>query len=77
MDAPERWWTVKETAAFFKVHPETIRLWLRAGRLRGTRLSRKGGWRVDPQSAYALLAATGEPVEGGVLPAGVAGGLEA
>ena len=74
MDGHERWWTAKEAAAFFRVHPETIKVWLRRGRLRGTRLSNRAGWRVDPQSAYRLLAEGGEP--GGPLPAGADGGQE-
>ena len=69
MDEHERWWTVKETAGFFRVHEETIRLWLRSGRLRGACLSRKAGWRIDPQSAYEILNARGEPIAGAVVPA--------
>jgi len=42
----DRWLTVDEAAAQIKVHPETIRRWLRDGKLPGTLISRSGGYRV-------------------------------
>jgi excisionase family DNA binding protein len=45
--AMEEVFTVDEVAKRLKVKPKTVRLWLAAGKLRGTRLgSRKTGWRV-------------------------------
>ena len=38
--------TVKDVAARLRVHPETVRTWLREGRLRGRRMSDRMGWRV-------------------------------
>ncbi len=38
--------TVKQVAERLKLHPETVRTWLRDGRLRGRRLSDRMGWRV-------------------------------
>jgi excisionase family DNA binding protein len=47
--------TVEEVAGRLKVHPETVRRWLREGRLDGYRISRKGGWRVRPESITRML----------------------
>ncbi len=38
--------TVPQVAAYLQVHPESVRRWLREGRMRGINLSGKGGWRV-------------------------------
>lgn len=42
----ERWLTVAEIAAELRVSIETVRRWLRSGRLKGVRLSDRGGYRV-------------------------------
>lgn len=52
----DRWLTVAQVAAMVQVHPETIREWLRAGRLPGTLLSRRAGWRIRQRDAERLLA---------------------
>jgi excisionase family DNA binding protein len=47
----ERMYTVSEVADRLRLHPATIREWLRAGRLGGIRLGgTKAGWRI-PASA--------------------------
>jgi excisionase family DNA binding protein len=38
--------TVPEIAAWLKLHPETVRSWLRRGKLHGMRVSDSMGWRV-------------------------------
>jgi excisionase family DNA binding protein len=38
--------TVEQVANYLQVHPETVRKWLRDGRLAGINLGRRGGWRV-------------------------------
>ena len=50
--------TVAEAAARLKVHEETIRRWLKAGRLRGTLISRRAGWRIPAEDIRRVL--TGE-----------------
>ena len=40
------WLTVDEVARRLKVHPESVRRWLKAGRLRGHLISRRAGWRI-------------------------------
>ena len=47
--------TVPEVAEQLSVTEETIRRWLRDGKLEGIRLSRRAGWRVRPESVEALL----------------------
>lgn len=52
-DDPEL--TVPEVAARLKVHPETIREWLRAGRFpNARRLSRRAGWRIPRRDVDQL-----------------------
>jgi len=58
----ERWLTVAQAAALVQVHPETLREWLRAGRLPGTLLNRRAGWRIRAGDVERLLA-------GGIGPA--------
>ncbi len=58
----ERWLTVAQAAEVIQVHPETVREWLREGRLPGTLLSRRAGWRIRARDVERLLAGEmGEP----------------
>ncbi len=58
----ERWLTVAQAAELVQVHPETVREWLREGRLPGTLLSRRAGWRIRARDVERLLAGEiGEP----------------
>lgn len=50
--------TVKEVAARLKIHPETVRNWLRAGQLRGMRKSDSMGWRIPESEVRRFLAET-------------------
>jgi excisionase family DNA binding protein len=52
----ERLLTVDDVAERLQIHPETIRRWLREGRLEGIRLSRRAGWRVRPEAVEKMLA---------------------
>lgn len=51
----ERWFTVAEIAALMKVHDETVRRWLKSGRLRGQNYGGKMGWRVKESDLNAFL----------------------
>jgi excisionase family DNA binding protein len=54
---PERLLTVQEIARRLAVTPETVRRWLRAGRLKGFILgSDKAGWRVKERELAAFLS---------------------
>jgi len=57
----ERWLTVAQAAARVQVHPETLREWLRAGRLPGTLLNRRAGWRIRARDVERPLAQTTTP----------------
>ena len=47
MDAPDdRLFTVSEVAEYFRVDPESVRRWLRDGKLLGINLGRGPGWRI-------------------------------
>jgi excisionase family DNA binding protein len=58
--ADERWFTVSEVADILKVHEETVRQWLRAGRLEGVSLSRRAGWRVAESDLNRFLGRDAE-----------------
>jgi excisionase family DNA binding protein len=47
--------TVREVAARLRLHPETVRRWLRDGRLRGARIKGSGGYRVLESEVQRLL----------------------
>lgn len=51
----ERWLTVDETADLLRVHAQTVRLWLKTGKLSGTLLSRRAGWRIKASEVTRLL----------------------
>jgi excisionase family DNA binding protein len=49
-------YTVKEVAERLRLNPETIRVWLRSGRLRGVLLGgRKSGYRIPDSEVQRLL----------------------
>ncbi len=51
----EHWLTVDEAAKRLKVHPESIRRWLREGKMRGHLISRRGGYRIRPAELETFL----------------------
>jgi excisionase family DNA binding protein len=51
--------TIQEACARLKLKPETVRDWLKAGRLKGVKLGRV--WRVDAEDLERMLR--GEPTE--------------
>lgn len=53
--ADEDWLTVREASERLKVNEDTVRRWLRAGYLHGTRLSGKAGWRVSKSEVQRFL----------------------
>jgi excisionase family DNA binding protein len=55
----EEYLTVNEAASRLKVDPETVRVWLRRGKLQGTILSRAAGWRIAESEVERILR--GEP----------------
>jgi excisionase family DNA binding protein len=61
--------TVAEVAGRLRTHPETVRRWMRDGKLRGIRLGGpKLGWRVAEAELERFLAAAGASGPGGAEP---------
>lgn len=47
--------TVREVAAVLKIHPETVRVWLRSGIFPGAyQLPRRSGWRIPKEDVDAI-----------------------
>ena len=54
---PDRFLTVQEAAEQLRVHPQTVRLWLREGKLRGRLIGgRKSGYRIPTADIERLLS---------------------
>lgn len=51
----DQWLTVEEAAEQIKVHAETIRRWIRDGKLIATLISRAGGYRIRQSNLDAFL----------------------
>ena len=60
----EQWLTVAQIADRLQVHHETVRRWLRDGRLLGRNFGGKSGYRVREKDLEAFLAE--DPQEGKV-----------
>jgi excisionase family DNA binding protein len=52
----ETWYTVDEIAQMLKVHPDTVRSWLRDGRIRGRNFGGRTGYRVRQSALDAFLS---------------------
>ena len=53
----ERFLTVPEVAERLRMNPETIRVWLRDGRLRGVRPGgKRAGWRIPESEVRRILS---------------------
>ncbi len=52
--------TVADVADRLRIDPETVRVWLRTGKLRGSRIGgKRAGWRI-PESEVQRIALGGE-----------------
>lgn len=49
------WITVEQAAELLSVHDQTVRRWLRAGRLPGRLLSRRAGYRIRRADVERIL----------------------
>ena len=56
-----RYLTVDEAAQRLSVCTESVRRWLRSGRLSGTRLSRRAGWRIAEAEIARVLRGDARP----------------
>ena len=51
-----QWLTVNQIAERLQVHPETVRRWLREGRLVGRNFGGKSGYRVSEANLDAFMS---------------------
>lgn len=65
----ERYLTVAQVAETVQVHPETVREWLRDGKLRGALINRRAGWRVRESDLAQFLAGESGAGQGKALAA--------
>ena len=49
------YFTVRELAEKLKVHPQTVKDWLRAGGLEGVNFGGRSGWRVTDEQLRAFV----------------------
>lgn len=62
MVGPERFVTVSEAAQRLRVHPQTVRLWLRQGKLKGRLIGgTKSGYRIPERELTRLLEGDDPP----------------
>lgn len=54
-------YTVAEIVERLKVHPDTVRDWLRTGDLRGVNFGGRTGWRAQGKDLNAFVAGRGQP----------------
>ena len=47
--------SVDEAAQYLEVHPQTIRRWLRDGRMLGTMINRAAGYRIRREEVVRIL----------------------
>jgi excisionase family DNA binding protein len=59
--ANEAWYTVEEIAQLLKIHPDTVRGWLREGRMQGRNFGGRTGYRVRQSALDAFLDDRPEP----------------
>ena len=53
----DRWLTVSQVAEMLQVHEETVRRWLRQGRLEGQNFSGRTGYRIRQSAVEAFMDA--------------------
>jgi excisionase family DNA binding protein len=51
----DRLLTVAEVATYFRVDPESVRRWLREGKLLGIKLGRGPGWRIRVADLHTFV----------------------
>jgi excisionase family DNA binding protein len=56
----DRWLTVAQVANALQVHEETVRRWLRQGRLEGQNFSGRTGYRIRQSAVAAFMDAEAE-----------------
>ena len=57
--ADERWLEVQDIVDRLKVHPNTVRRWLKSGKLAGRNFGGRTGYRIRASDLDAFLASPG------------------
>lgn len=52
----DSWLTPKDVSEMFRVTTQTVRMWIRAGRLEALRVGK--GWRINPTALCRMMSAT-------------------
>ena len=65
--ADETWLTVRQVAQRLQLHEETVRRWLRDGKLKGRLLSDRGGYRIAASELTWFMEEAGEIPDGDLL----------
>lgn len=55
MEHSKRFLTVEDVAKEVGVHPQTVRRWLREGRIEGTLITRAAGYRIPAKEVERVL----------------------
>ena len=55
-ESPERWYTIRQIVEALGVHEQTVRSWIREGRLPAKLFGRRGGYRIRASDYEAFLA---------------------
>lgn len=61
-ETDETWLTVQDVAERLKVDEETVRRWIRAGKLAVLDLGPRGGYRIRPDELAAFVAKRYGPI---------------
>jgi excisionase family DNA binding protein len=56
--------TVSEVADQLRVHPDSVRRWLRSGQLRGHLISRRAGYRIRPEDVRRFVEGDRDETKG-------------
>lgn len=55
MTIKKQYYTVNEVAAILDIHPQTVRLYLRRGLLKGVKIHGRGKWRIPVNVVDAMF----------------------
>ena len=56
------WLTAEQAAELLQVHPETVREWLRRGKIPGGRAGPRGNWRIQRRGLEAAIQVNGNEI---------------
>jgi len=57
----QEWMTVEDVATWLKVHPQSVRRWIKAGDLPAAKLGDKAGYRISRDDLAAFMKSRKNP----------------